>query len=548
MGAVAPGPAADAHLWNNVVRWELRPRLFLRTTEFLWQEGHTAHATYADAVEETRRMVETYRQFMEESLCVSVVVGEKSPGERFAGADHTFTCEALMGDGKALQMGTSHNLGHNFARAFDIRFLDAAGARRHVSSTSWGTSTRMIGGVIMVHGDDHGLRLPPTIAPHQVVIMLLDDQPEAAEAARRIEAALHGAGVRTHLDARLHTSFGRRSVDWELKGVPVRIELGARELASGRATLARRDTRTRSSVPLEGAAPAAASLLEEIQRALVAGLPARAHLSGHRLPRVQAVHRRRRVVRRCLVRHTAVGAGAQGGHRRDHPLHPRRAPARARVSAHREARAAHRVDRPGLLTSPPDGVVVQEIGARLLEVEVSGDRLMMHHEVTRLGARVEGAAVAAAVGVDPRSIDSAVPPRVVGTGADHLIAAVDTVPTLRRASPDKGAVRALTTIAGAEGLYLTVIGRQSTVVEAQARFFNPGMGLDEDAATGTAAGPLAADLMGLGRLGPDGALTIRQGETMQRPSTIRAVVAPGCSVAITGTATLSARGWLATAP
>ena len=171
------------NLWNNVVRWELRPRLFLRTTEFLWQEGHTAHATYADAAEETRRMVEVYRQFMEESLAISVVVGEKSPGERFAGADHTFTCEALMGDGKALQMGTSHNLGHNFARAFDIRFLDAAGAQRHVASTSWGTSTRMIGGVIMVHGDDHGLRLPPTIAPHQVVIMQLDDQPEATEAA-----------------------------------------------------------------------------------------------------------------------------------------------------------------------------------------------------------------------------------------------------------------------------------------------------------------------------------------------------------------------------
>jgi prolyl-tRNA synthetase len=258
------------NLWNNVVRWERRPRLFLRTTEFLWQEGHTAHATYADAVDETRRMVEMYRQFMEESLAISVVVGEKSPGERFAGADHTFTCEALMGDGKALQMGTSHNLGHNFARAFDIGFTDAAGARRHVASTSWGTSTRMIGGVIMVHGDDHGLRLPPTIAPHQVVIMLLDDQPEATEAAGRVEAELCAAGVRTHVDARFHTSFGRRSVDWELKGVPVRIELGARELASGRATLARRDTRTRCSVPMEGAAPAATDLLDEIQRALFA--------------------------------------------------------------------------------------------------------------------------------------------------------------------------------------------------------------------------------------------------------------------------------------
>jgi prolyl-tRNA synthetase len=256
--------------WNNVVRWELRPRLFLRTTEFLWQEGHTAHATYADAVEETRRMLEVYRRFMEESLAISVVVGEKSPSERFAGADHTFTCEALMRDGKALQMGTSHNLGHNFARAFDIRYLDAAGERRHAATTSWGTSTRMIGGMIMVHGDDHGLRLPPATAPYQVVVLQLDEGNGTAEAATRLDAELRAAGVRTHVDTRTHTSFGRRSVDWELKGVPVRIELGARELASGRATLVRRDDRSKSTVALDGAARAAAGLLDEIQQVLLA--------------------------------------------------------------------------------------------------------------------------------------------------------------------------------------------------------------------------------------------------------------------------------------
>jgi len=256
------------NLWNNVVRWELRPRLFLRTTEFLWQEGHTAHPSYADAAVETLRMLEVYREFMVETLAISVVAGEKSPGERFAGADHTFTCEALMRDGKALQMGTSHNLGHNFARAFDIRYLDGNGERRLAATTSWGTSTRMVGGMIMVHGDDHGLRLPPTIAPHQVVIMQLDEEGEAAAAAGRIEAELRAAGVRTHLDARTHTSFGRRSVDWELKGVPVRIELGARELASGRATLVRRDDRSKTSVPLDGAARAAANLLGEIQQVL----------------------------------------------------------------------------------------------------------------------------------------------------------------------------------------------------------------------------------------------------------------------------------------
>jgi prolyl-tRNA synthetase len=255
------------NLWNNVVRWELRPRVFLRTTEFLWQEGHTVHATYEDAVEETRRMLEVYRRFMEETLAISVVVGEKSPGERFAGADHTFTCEALMRDGKALQMGTSHNLGHNFARAFDIQYLDANGERRHAATTSWGTSTRMIGGTIMVHGDDNGLRLPPTIAPHQVVVVQLD---EDGAAARRVEAELRAAGVRVHLDDRTHTSFGRRSVDWELKGVPVRIELGARELAAGEATLVRRDDRSKSKVPLDGAARAATALLGEIQQVLLA--------------------------------------------------------------------------------------------------------------------------------------------------------------------------------------------------------------------------------------------------------------------------------------
>ena len=210
-------------------------------------------------------MLEVYRRFMEESLAISVVAGEKSPGERFAGADHTFTCEALMRDGKALQMGTSHNLGHNFARAFDIRYLDAGGERRLAATTSWGTSTRMLGGVIMVHGDDHGLRLPPAIAPHQVVVLQLDEEGEAAS---RIVAELGAAGVRAHLDARTHTSFGRRSVDWELKGVPVRIELGARELGAGEATLVRRDTRTKTRVPLDGAARAAAGLLDEIQQAL----------------------------------------------------------------------------------------------------------------------------------------------------------------------------------------------------------------------------------------------------------------------------------------
>ncbi|HZA84792.1 MAG TPA: proline--tRNA ligase, partial [Actinomycetes bacterium] len=254
--------------WANVVRWELRPRLFLRTTEFLWQEGHTAHATYEDAQAETMLALEVYRAYMEETLAVAVVTGEKSAAERFAGADRTYTCEGLMRDGKALQMGTSHNLGHNFARAFDIQYLSASGRREYVATTSWGSSTRMLGAVIMTHGDDHGLRLPPAIAPHQVVLLPLAGG-EVAKVAEKLAQELRGAGIRTHVDTRHdHLSFGRRSVDWELKGVPVRVELGQRELAAGQATLVRRDTRAKTPVPIEGVGRAARELLDELQRSL----------------------------------------------------------------------------------------------------------------------------------------------------------------------------------------------------------------------------------------------------------------------------------------
>jgi prolyl-tRNA synthetase len=253
--------------WANIVRWELRSRLFLRTTEFLWQEGHTAHATYDEAQAEALQMLEVYRAYMEDVLGVAVVTGEKSEKERFAGADRTYTTEALMRDGKALQMGTSHNLGHNFARAFDIQYLDAAGERRHVATTSWGTSTRMLGGVIMSHGDDHGLRLPPAIAPHQVVLLPLSEG-DAAAAVHKLADELTGTGVRAHIDDRAHLSFGRRSIDWELKGVPVRVELGDREVEAGLATLVRRDTREKVQVPIDGAARAARDLLDVIQRGL----------------------------------------------------------------------------------------------------------------------------------------------------------------------------------------------------------------------------------------------------------------------------------------
>ncbi len=225
--------------WANVVRWELRPRLLLRTTEFLWQEGHTAHATYADARDYARRILhEAYEDLMTQVLAVPVLVGRKTAGERFAGAINTLCCEAMTRDGKALQMGTSHELGQNFAKAFDIGFSGTSGSRELAWTTSWGTSTRMLGGLIMVHGDDSGLRVPPALAPTQVVVMAVKG--EAADAVHRIGDELRARGVRVLVDDRTDTPFGRRAVDWELKGVPLRIEVGPRDLAAGTATLARR--------------------------------------------------------------------------------------------------------------------------------------------------------------------------------------------------------------------------------------------------------------------------------------------------------------------
>jgi prolyl-tRNA synthetase len=225
--------------WNNVVRWELRPRLFLRTTEFLWQEGHTAHATEDDARAYARRILhEAYQDLMVNVLAIPVVVGRKTAQERFAGAVNTLACEAMMGDGKALQMGTSHELGQNFATAFGIEYLSAAGQQETAWTTSWGTSTRMVGGLIMVHGDDDGLRLPPTLAPVQVVVMAI--KPDVVEAAHRLGADLRDAGVRVTVDDRADVPFGRRAVDWELKGVPLRLELGPRDLAAGQVTVEER--------------------------------------------------------------------------------------------------------------------------------------------------------------------------------------------------------------------------------------------------------------------------------------------------------------------
>jgi prolyl-tRNA synthetase len=257
--------------WANVVRWELRPRLFLRTSEFLWQEGHTAHTTREDAAAyATRILREVYESFMVDVLAMPVIVGRKTAAERFAGAINTMTCEAVMRDGKALQMATSHELGTNFAQAFDITYLDDQGATQHCWTTSWGSTTRMIGGLVMGHGDDDGLLVPPRLASIQTVVLLVKDEDDAATPARRLTDELVGSGIRAVLDDKVAQSFGRRSTDWELKGVPLRVEVGPRDLAAGQVTLVRRDRGEKQAVPLSEAGSRAASLLDDIQHEMLA--------------------------------------------------------------------------------------------------------------------------------------------------------------------------------------------------------------------------------------------------------------------------------------
>jgi prolyl-tRNA synthetase len=262
--------------WNNVVRWELRPRLFLRTTEFLWQEGHTAHADRADAAAyATHILHEVYQAFMVDVLAIPVLVGRKTAAERFAGAINTMTCEAMMRDGKALQMATSHELGQNFARAFDITYLDGEGAIQHCWTTSWGSTTRMIGGLIMVHGDDRGIVVPPRLATFQAVVLLVKDDDGAGERAAALADELRDAGVRVRLDDRVATSFGRRATEWELKGVPVRVEVGPRDLAQGQVTVVRRDTGEKQPVPVAEMTARVSDLVDRVQHDLLAGATAR---------------------------------------------------------------------------------------------------------------------------------------------------------------------------------------------------------------------------------------------------------------------------------
>jgi prolyl-tRNA synthetase len=256
--------------WANVVRWELRPRLFLRSTEFLWQEGHTAHATYDDASAYAQRIhFDVYNDFLVDVLAMPTHLGIKPKSERFPGAVNSLAAEGVMRDGKALQMATTHELGQNFAKAFDIYYQSEEGQSELCWTTSWGASTRLVGGLIMGHGDDAGLLLPPRLAPTQVVVVTVRDEPEVREAAERIAASLAEVGVRVDVD-RGRGSFGRRTTDWEIKGVPLRVEVGPRDLAQGLVTLVRRDTGTTTPYALDALAAEVPSILETVQGDLYA--------------------------------------------------------------------------------------------------------------------------------------------------------------------------------------------------------------------------------------------------------------------------------------
>jgi len=275
--------------WCNVVRWELRTRLFLRTTEFLWQEGHTAHATEEEAERETQTILAIYRKFAEEWMAMPVITGRKTDSERFAGALRTYAIEALMQDNKALQAGTSHNLGQNFAKAFDVTFQTADGGLDHVWSTSWGVSTRLVGGLIMTHGDDQGLVCPPRLAQWQVVIVPIwktdEERARIAEAGDRIVAELRAAGIRTHQDAREGMKPGAKYYEWEGRGVPFRLELGPRDLANQTVMLARRTGGPKEPLPMAGLAARLHQEMERMQIALLEAARARREAASFRGPK-----------------------------------------------------------------------------------------------------------------------------------------------------------------------------------------------------------------------------------------------------------------------
>jgi prolyl-tRNA synthetase len=278
--------------WANVVRWEMRTRLFLRTTEFLWQEGHTAHVSEAEAEEEARRMLGVYRDFMEGWIAMPVVTGQKTNSERFAGALRTYSCEAMMQDNKALQAGTSHNLGQNFSKAFDLKFQSEGGSTEYAWNTSWGVSTRMVGGLVMTHGDDTGLRVPPLLAPIELVIVPIyrtdEERATVLEAANNIAKSLgawdrrESARLRIHIDQRDGMKPGAKYYEWELRGVPLRLEIGPRDLASNQGVLVRRDTKEKRPVSLSTLGEDVAETLSKIQRDMLTAALDRREANSYR--------------------------------------------------------------------------------------------------------------------------------------------------------------------------------------------------------------------------------------------------------------------------
>lgn len=259
--------------WANVVRWEMRTRLFLRTTEFLWQEGHTAHATEGEAMEETLRMIEVYRSMAEKYMAIPVLVGQKTEREKFAGAVKTFSIEAMMGDKKALQSGTSHYLGQNFAKAFDVKFQNVANQMEYVYATSWGVSTRLVGAVVMAHGDNKGLILPPNIAPYQIVVVPIfrndEQKSQVLNYWAKLEKALKNQDIRYYLDDRETLSAGFKFNDWEMKGVPLRIEIGPRDVENNKLVLVRRDSGQKEFLSFDEFAATASQRLESLQNDLL---------------------------------------------------------------------------------------------------------------------------------------------------------------------------------------------------------------------------------------------------------------------------------------
>ena len=280
--------------WANVVRWEMRTRLFLRTLEFLWQEGHTAHVTHDEAEAETLLILGIYRRFAEEWMAMPVLTGLKSENEKFAGALRTYCIEAMMQDNKALQAGTSHNLGQNFAKAFDLKFQSESGSIEHAWNTSWGVSTRMVGGLVMSHGDDNGMITPPKLAPIEVVIVPIwktdDERAKMVEAANQLKTELTSWNgrpddrLRVHVDARDGMRSGAKYYEWELRGIPLRLELGPKDLEKQSVFSARRDTRAKAPIPMAGVAESVAKLLATIQSDLFAAALARREAASHRGP------------------------------------------------------------------------------------------------------------------------------------------------------------------------------------------------------------------------------------------------------------------------